>query len=106
MVGAVLEDPPVDFKYGEHFYDLTWNHEIKQEDILSDIKIPCVYIHAKERIAYNGVYLCAASREQAERAVGFIGDNCTLVETSTSDHSIHSVYRDIYIDVVNKFLTD
>lgn len=93
-----------DFKYGENFYDLSWNNGIKQEDILSAIKIPCVYIHAKETISDSGVPLCAATREQAERTVKLIGDNCSLVETPTSDHLIHAVHSGIYIDVINGFL--
>ncbi|MDD5935829.1 MAG: alpha/beta hydrolase [Clostridiales bacterium] len=93
-----------DMKYGEHFYDLTWNNGFKHEDILSDIKIPCVYLHAKESQAKNGTYTCAATKEQAERAVKYIGDNCTLVETTTSDHLIHSVHKDVYLDVINGFL--
>jgi pimeloyl-ACP methyl ester carboxylesterase len=95
-----------DRQYGEHFYDLSWNHGLKQEDILSKVKVPCVFLHAKESVADNGVYTCAASREQAERAVGYIGKNCTLVETNTSDHLIHSVHKDVFLDVVNKFLTN
>ena len=55
--------------YGEHFYNLTWNNGTTHEQLLSDITIPCVYLHAKESVADNGVYLCAASREQAERIV-------------------------------------
>ncbi|WP_049555065.1 MULTISPECIES: alpha/beta fold hydrolase [unclassified Granulicatella] len=90
-----------DFAYGERFYDLSWNHGLKHEDILSDIEVPCVYIHAKEQVAYDGTYLCAASREQAERAVSYIGENCSLVETDTSDHVIHTVHSDFYIQSVN-----
>lgn len=93
-----------DMLYGEHFYNLTWNNGITHEQMLSDIEIPCVYLHAKENMAENGVYLCAASREQAERAVSLIGDNCTLVETDTSDHSIHDVHEEVYLDVVNSLL--
>ena len=93
-----------DFEYGEHFYDLSWNHGIRQEDVLSNINVPCVYLHAKEKISENGVYLCATTREQAERAVRYIGDQCTLVEMNTSDHTIHSVHSDVYVDTVNKFL--
>ena len=52
----------------------------------------------------NGVYNCASSREQAERAVGLIGDNCRLVETDTSDHTIHTVHSDVYIEAVNSLL--
>ena len=90
-----------DFAYGEKFYDLTWNHGLKHEQILSDVKVPCVYIHAKEMLHENGTYLCAASREQAERAVKYIGDNCKLVETSDSDHVIHTVHSEDYINAVN-----
>lgn len=93
-----------DFAYGENFYDLSWNHGYKQEQILSDIEVPCVYIHAKENIAENGTYLCAASREQAERAVSYIGDNCRLVETEDSDHCIHTVHSEFYINTVNSML--
>lgn len=90
-----------DFAYGEHFYDLSWNNGYTHEQILSDIDVPCVYIHAKESVHENGTYLCAASREQAERAVSYIGDNCSLVETDTSDHLIHTVHSDLYMEAVN-----
>lgn len=93
-----------DFAYGEHFYDLSWNHGITHEEILSAIRVPCVYIHAKETIHENGTYLCAASREQAERAAAYIGPNCRLTETNTSDHVIHTVHRQLFIDTVNSFL--
>lgn len=90
-----------DFAYGERFYDLTWNHGLTHEEILAAIDVPCVYIHAKENVHENGTLLCAASREQAERAVSYIGENCRLVETDTSDHVIHTVHSDVYIDAVN-----
>lgn len=93
-----------DFQYGERFYDLTWNHGYTHKEILSKIQVPCIYLHAKEGKTEDGVYLCAASREQAERAVGYIGDNCTLIETDTSDHVIHSVHQDVYLDAVNQLL--
>ena len=41
---------------------------------------------------------------EAERAVRYIGDQCTIVEMNTSDHTIHSVHSDVYVDTVNKFL--
>ena len=93
-----------DFTYGEKFYDLSWNHGYTHEQILSDIHVPCVYIHAKEMQDENGTYLCAASREQAERAVSYISENCTLVETSDSDHMIHTVHMEEYINAVNSLL--
>ena len=93
-----------DFAYGERFYDLTWNHGLTHKQILSDIDVPCVYIHAKENVAEDGTYLCAASREQAERAVSYIGDNCRLIETSNSDHVIHTSHKDDYINAVDSLL--
>ena len=90
-----------DFAYGEHFYDLTWNHGYTHKQILSAIEVPCIYIHAKENVFEDGTYMCAASREQAERAVSYIGSNCQLVETSDSDHAIHTVHKDDYIQTVN-----
>ena len=95
-----------DFTYGERFYDLTWNNGYTHEQILSDIEVPCIYLHARESISENGVYLCAASREQAERAVSDIGDQCTLIETDTSDHVIHSVHSELYINAVNSLLKE
>lgn len=93
-----------DFAYGEHFYDLSWNHGYSHEQILSDIEVPCVYIHAKEKSAEDGTYLCAASQEQAERAVSLIGEKCRLIETDTSDHVIHTVHKELYIEAVNLLL--
>ncbi len=92
-----------DLLYGEHFYDLTWNNGYSHKQILSDIKVPCVFLHAKEGKAENGVYLCAASKEQAQRAASYITD-CIFVETTTSDHSIHEVHKDVYIDALNSLL--
>lgn len=90
-----------DFAYGEHFYDLSWNHGHKHEDILSAIRVPCLFLHAKEAVDPNGVYECASSNEQAERAVALIGDNCRLLEADTNDHVIHSIHSDFYINAVN-----
>ena len=95
-----------DMLYGEHFYNLTWNNGITHEEMLSDIDIPCVYLHAKENVSETGVYLCAASKEQADRAVDYIGENCRLVETESSDHNIHGLHEDIYLDAVNSFLEE
>lgn len=95
-----------DFNYGEHFYDLSWNNGYTHEQILTDIEVPCIYLHAKENLAETGVYLCAASREQAERAAAYIGNNCRLVEMDTSDHVIHSVHEEEYLEAVNSLWTE
>ena len=60
----------------------------------------------KEEKADNGVYLCAASKEQAERAVALIGDNCQLIETEDSNHDIHGAHTQVYLDAINSFLKE
>ena len=90
-----------DMAYGEKFYDLSWNHGLTHEKILSDIRIPCVYLHARDSKDENGTVLGAASHEQAERAAAYIGDHCRLVETDTGDHVIHTVHSKLYINAVN-----
>ena len=61
-------------------------------------------MHSSKVKHENGTFLCAASREQAERAVSYIGDNCQLVETDDSDHVIHTVHSDVYIEAVSSLL--
>ncbi len=90
-----------DFAYGEKFYDLSWNHGLTHKELLSRIDVPCVYIHAKETVHENGTVLAAASGEQAERAVAYIGENCRLIETDDSSHVIHTEHQEIYIEAVN-----
>ena len=84
--------------------DLWYGNIDPHEAILQAIEVPCVYLHAKETVHEDGTYLCAASRAQAERAVSYIGDNCRLVETPTSDHVIHNVHSAEYIAAVNSLL--
>ncbi len=43
-----------DFAYGEKFYDLSWNHGLVHKEILTQIEVQCVYIHAKENVHENG----------------------------------------------------
>lgn len=93
-----------DFAYGERFYDLSWNHGYTHEQILSAIEVPCVYLHAKESRHDNGMYLCAATQEQAKRAVSYIGRNCQLIETDSSAHLIHSVHKEEYLMAVDSLL--
>lgn len=95
-----------DLNYGEHFYDLSWNNGITHEELLKGINVPCVYLHAKESVSPDGTYLCAASREQAERAVGYIGDNAKLIETEDSSHAIHTAHSGLYIDALNSLLPE
>ena len=94
-----------DFIYGERFYDLSWNHGYHHSKILSNINVPCLYLHAKEGKADTGVYLCASSNDQTNKAVSLI-KNCTLIETPDSNHVIHSAHKKLYINTLNEFLEE
>ena len=87
------------FAFGEHFYDYTWHSGISHETLMSDIKIPTVFIHAKDSYTEDGILLAASSDEQARKAVSLI-QNCEFVELS-SNHNIHRFHPETFIDAVN-----
>lgn len=93
-----------DMLYGEHFYDLTWSRGVRHAQMLADIAVPCVYLHAKETVSPEGVLFCAASRAQAERAVALIGDDVALIETPDSDHNIHGKHTTLYLEALSRLL--
>lgn len=93
-----------DMLYGEHFYDLTWSRGVHHAQMLADITVPCVYLHAKESLSPEGVLFCAASQAHAERAVALIGEQATLIETPDSDHNIHGKHTGLYLKALARLL--
>ena len=93
-----------DFLFGEHFYDYTWHSGISHKTLMSDIKVPAIFIHAKDSYTDDGILLAASSDEQARQAVSLIGD-CELVELS-SNHDIHRFHPDVFINAVNSLDED
>ena len=87
-----------DFQYGDRFYDYSWHSGLAHEKIMSDINVPTVYIHAKESYTKDGILQCAASLAQAEKAVRLIKGNCQFFETKNSQHDIHNLFTDFYIE--------
>ncbi len=90
-----------DFAFGDHFYDYSWHAGISHEKLMSDIKVPTVFLHAKDAYTEDGILMAASSDEQARKAVELIGD-CKLIEL-TSNHNIHRFNRDVFMDAVNEF---
>ena len=93
--------PDYDLKYGEHFYDLTWNHGFTHKQILSDIHVPTILLHEKENIDSDGVYLCATSDENARKAVSYNKDDITLIEVESSFHDFHSNHTDEFVKIID-----
>lgn len=86
--------------FGEHFYDYTWHSGISHETLMHDIKVPTVFLHAKDAYTKDGILMAASSDEQARKAVNLIG-NCKLIELS-SNHDIHRFNPSVFIDAVNR----
>ena len=93
-----------DLQFGEHFYDYTWHSGISHEKLMSDIKTPTVFLHAKDDYTNDGILMAASSDEQARKAVSLIKE-CELVELS-SNHDIHRFHPEVFIEAVNKLYKD
>lgn len=91
-----------DYAFGDNFYDYSWHAGIRHEQLMSDVNIPSIYIHALDRYTEDGILMAAASNEQARKAVELIG-NCELIELS-SNHDIHRFNPEVFIEAVNRFL--
>ncbi|AGL02823.1 alpha/beta fold hydrolase [Desulfoscipio gibsoniae] len=92
-----------DFAFGEHFYDYTWHAGIRHEDLMRDIKVPTVFLHAKDNFTEDGILMAASTDEQARKAVELIGNGCKLNELK-SNHLIHWYHPDVFVDAINSFL--
>ena len=93
-----------DLQFGEHFYDYTWHSGVSHKKLMSDIKVPVVFLHAKDDYTNDGILLAASSDEQARKAVSLIQE-CELVELS-SNHDIHRFHPEVFIEAVNKLYKD
>lgn len=91
-----------DMRFGEHFYDYSWHSGISHTELMADIEVPAVFIHAKDAYSDGGILLAASSDEQAKRAVELI-EECELIELS-SNHDIHRFNPDVFIDAVNRLV--
>ncbi len=94
-----LHTQDYDFLFGEHFYDYTWHNNIPHKTLMSDIKVPTIFIHAKDSYTEDGILQAASSDEQAREAVSLI-KNCELAEL-TSNHDIHRFNSRFFIDTIN-----
>ena len=91
-----------DLKFGENFYNYSWHSGIRHEDLMKDINIPTIFIHAEENYSDNGILMAASSNTQARQAVELIG-NCELIELK-SNHNIHRFNPKVFINAIKKML--
>jgi len=90
-----------DREFGEKFYDYTWHSGIQHEKLLSDIKIPTIFLHVKDMYSEQGILMAASSNQQADKVVKLIAD-CKLI-TVSGNHNIHRFNSQEFIDAVNQF---
>ena len=89
-----------DLKFGENFYNFSWHSGINHKDLMKDISVPTIFIHAIEAYTEDGILMAASSNEQARQAVELIG-NCELIELK-SNHNIHRYNSKVFINAINK----
>jgi len=92
-----------DLKFGENFYNYSWHSGINHKDLMKEISIPAIFLHAEEAYSDNGILLAASSNEQARQAVELMR-NCELIELK-SNHNIHRFNSKVFINAINKIKT-
>ena len=102
-----------DQRFGDTFYDGSWFEGMNQEEILSSIHCPCIYLKAKtayltekgftygdtEALRENHILCCANNDSDAKRVTQLVKD-CKMIEMPTSDHLIHYKYPAQFIKAV------
>lgn len=95
---------PYDRKFGETFYDHTWFAGYNQEEVLSKIKTPAVFIKADTN--YDGDLLLAAlTDEDADRVVSLLA-NGRRIDVNSPGHDIHYDKPEEFIQIMVDFLDE
>ena len=94
-----------DKAFAETFYNGTWLDGTTQEDILSGIECPVVYVKAKTSYGTDGVLYCANDDADAEKVMSLL-KNGEMKVTETSDHDIHFTYADEFVQIMSEFAGD
>ena len=98
------ETYPFDFKFGETFYDNSWFEDYNQEEILSKVKSPTVFLKANTN--YDGDLLVAAlSDEDADQVVDLL-ENGIRINIDTPGHDIHYDKPKEFTRIMIDFLED
>ncbi|MCH3964885.1 MAG: alpha/beta hydrolase [Clostridium sp.] len=87
-----------DLKFSESFYTGSWFHGFSQEEILSNINCPSVYIKANTLYGRDGVLYAANSDQDGEKVHNLIKKNKMI--KIKSGHDIHFEKPDKFIEVM------
>jgi pimeloyl-ACP methyl ester carboxylesterase len=93
-----------DPRFGDTFYDTSWNEKYDHAETLEKIACPSVLIHTNWRYDEHGILLAAMSGEDAARAHDLIDGN-VLVNVD-SGHDVHFEKPDVFVQVMIDFLEE
>ncbi len=107
LFGMFLYIQDYDLRFGDKFFDYTWHHGISHENLMRNINVSTVFMHAKDAYALDpvtkdSILMAASSNQQAQKAVSLI-KNCELFEL-VSGHDIHLEKPEIFIENINKLI--
>ncbi|MGE4283810.1 MAG: alpha/beta fold hydrolase [Clostridia bacterium] len=91
-----------DTEFSETFYTGTWFEGFDQQETLSNIECPSVYIKAATLYGEDGVLYAANSDEDAEKVHSLIEGNKMI--TIKSGHDIHFEHPDEFIEIIVDFV--
>lgn len=93
-----------DPKFGNTFYDSTWNKSFDHAEALSKINCPSVLIHASWSFDENEILMAAMSGDDAEKAHSII-KNSKLVDI-VSGHDVHYEKPKEFIEIMVEFVNE
>jgi len=92
-----------DTAFADTFYTGSWFKGFNQEETLSQIDCPSLYIKAATQYGKDGVLYAANSDEDAEKVHRLINENEII--TIKSGHDIHFEHPDKFIKIMVDFLS-
>lgn len=92
---------PYDRCFGETFYTYSWFDGFDEEETLSQIDCPTVFIKASTKYDKNGTMLAALSEEDTECVIELIGGSKRM--NIKSGHDVHYDHPKAFIKIVLDF---
>jgi pimeloyl-ACP methyl ester carboxylesterase len=91
-----------DPRFGDTFYDASWNKNFDHAAALPKIKCPSVFIHASWSYDNNGILMAALDGNDAERVHTLIKDNVLI--NVVSGHDVHAEKPQEFVKIMLDFL--
>lgn len=93
-----------DPRFGNAFYEGTWNEGFDHAEALQQIKCPALLLHANFEFTKEGILNGAMSQEQADRAVSLLPDGEYMKIDSA--HVVNLEHPDEFAKIVENFFLD